>query len=189
MSGPRCRAPPSLPDLLDYWFGDRGGAWEAGIEEHLFDCAECSARLARLPPLGQAVAQAVATGAVRSVLPAAFVRRLKEAGLAIREYRIQPGGSVHCTVAPHDDLVVAHLQAPLGDVDRLDLVLDAGEGGARRRVADVAFDPAAAGVVLASSVPELRRLGEVTQQVELVAVTHGEDRVLGRYTFNHSPWR
>ena len=67
-------------------------------------------------------------------------------------------------VSPADDLVVAYLQVPLRDVQRLDLLVDDAASGARWRVEDVAFDPAAQEVVLASSMIELRRLPVALRQ-------------------------
>ncbi len=189
MSRPSCTMPPPLSELLDYWLGEFDLASEARLEEHLFGCAECSARLERLVQLADAVKHEAREGHLHSVVTAPFIRRLREAGVRVREYRLAPGGSVNCTVTPEDDLVVAHLQAPLENVRRLDLVLDEGFGGARRRLENVAFDPMADTVVLAPSVTELRRLGVTTQRVELVAVDDAAERVIGTYTFNHSPYR
>ena len=83
--------------------------------------------------LGDGIQQVTRAGDVHAVLTAAFIRRLQQSGVRVREYRLQPGGSVNCTVAPEDDLVVAHLHAPLGDVERLDLLLDDVTSGARWR--------------------------------------------------------
>lgn len=33
--------------------------------------------------------------------------------MRVREYRLQPGGSLNCIVAPEDDFVIAHVHAPL----------------------------------------------------------------------------
>ena len=52
---------------------------------------------------------------------------------------------------------------------------------------DVAFDPAADGVVLASSSVALRQLGFATQRVQLLSVADEGENVIARYTFNHSP--
>jgi hypothetical protein len=80
------------------------------------------------------------------------------------------------------------ISAPLGDVERLDLLFDDVTKGARWRVEDVAFDPAAGDVVLSPNVAELRTLRFATQRVQLVAVEHATERVIADYTFNHSPY-
>ena len=74
--------------------------------------------------------------------------------------------------------MVAHLHAPLDKVQRLDLLFDDEASGARWRVEDVAFDPAADEVVLASRTAELRRLPVTTQRVQLLAVERTTERVI-----------
>ena len=155
MIAPTCAA--VAPELIAWWLGELADDREAELEEHLFGCEACSARLRELLRLGEGIQRVTRAGDVHAVLTAAFIRRLQQSGLRVREYRLQPGGSVNCTVAPKDDLVVAHLHAPLGDIERLDLLLDDVASGTRWRAEDVAFDPAAGEVVLAPNVAELRR--------------------------------
>ena len=106
--------------------------------------------------------------------------------MRVREYSLDPGGSVACTVTPDDDLVVAYLHAPLRDVRRLDVLIDNTTSG-KHRVNDVAFDPAANGLVAVTSTSYLRTLGHSQHRVRLVAVDGVDERVIGDYTFNHSP--
>jgi hypothetical protein len=176
------------PELIAYWLGELDGDREAELDEHLFGCEACSTRLRDLVRLGEGIQQVTRAGDVHAVLTAAFIRRLQQSGLRVREYRLQPGGSVNCTVAPDDDLVIAHLHAPLEGVHRLDLLFDDVTQGARWRVEDVAFDPAAGELVLSPNVAELRALRFVTQRVQLVAVEPAAERVIADYTFNHSPY-
>jgi hypothetical protein len=176
-----------LPELLAYWLEELNDVSQARLEEHLFGCAECSGRIARLVKLAKAIRQEFQEGRVGSILTVPFVRQLKEAGMRVREYQIPSGCSVNCTVAPDDDLVVSHLAAPLQDVRRLDFIFES-QGG-RQRLEDIAFDPASGEVVFAPSAAELRKLGVSTHRAQLVAVGPDAERVIGNYTFNHSPWR
>src|SRR5262249_34034419 len=121
------------------------------------------------------------------VVPPSFVKRLHEAGFNIREYRMQPGGSVLCTITPEDDLVVAHLHASLEDVRQLDVLFHDVATGTHQRMKDVAFDPASDEVVLVPSVALLRKLGTATMRAELLAIENTTERVIGVYTFNHFP--
>ncbi len=186
-----CATPILLPELLVFWLGEMDESSNAPCEEHLFACTECSGRLGRLIELARAIRHELVAGRLSSVLSATFVQRLKDAGMRVREYRVEPGGSVHCTVAPDDDLVVSRLGASLRYVHRLDLIfeLDPSEGGARWRLEDIAFDRASDEVVFAPSVAELRKLGVSTQHARLVAVDADGERVIGSYTFDHSPFR
>jgi hypothetical protein len=187
VSDATCTAPPPVTALLAYWLGELEGAREAELEEHLFGCETCSAYLREIVQLGEGIQRVTRAGGVHAVLTAEFVRRLQASGLRVREYRLQPGGSVNCTVAPEDDLVIAHLHARLKDVQRLDLVLEDETSGARWRAEDVAFDPAAGEVVMATKMTELRQLGSATLRAQLLAVERENERVIGEYTFNHSP--
>lgn len=171
-------------ELLEYWLGELDEARELALDEHLFACASCSARLAALVDLGAAIRREFLAGRCTFVTSAPFVRRLKEAGFHVREYALPAGGSVDCTVTPEDDFVVSYLQAPLGGVDRLDLLIDDSTSG-KQRANDVAFD--ADGVVAVTSTAYLRTLRHSQMRVRLVAVQGADERVVGDYTFNHYP--
>jgi hypothetical protein len=186
MTRASCTTPASTQDLLAYWLGEIDEATESRLEEHLFACAACSERLRTVVEFGAAIRSELLHGDFGFVLPAAFIHRLKESGLRVREYNLEPGASVSCTVTPEDDLVVAHMRAPLGDVRRLDLLIEDPVAGSMR-VHDVAFDPAAGGVTMVPSVAFLRTLRHERQRVRLVAVEGVEERVIADYTFNHYP--
>jgi hypothetical protein len=184
MSRTACTTQPQ--ELLQYWLGELDAAHESSLDEHLFACSACSGRLSAIVELGAAIRREFSSGALNVVLPEPFIRNVKEAGLRVREYSLDPGGTVACTVTPDDDLVVAYLHAPLRDVRRLDVLIDNTTSG-KHRVNDVAFDPAADGLVAVTSTAYLRTLGHAQHRVRLVAVDGADERVIGDYTFNHSP--
>ena len=186
MTSAACTTPASTQDLLAYWLGEIDEAAESRLDGHLFACAACSERLRTVVELGAAIRSELLHGDFGFMLPAAFIRRLKESGLRVREYNLEPDGSVNCTVTPEDDLVVAHMRAPLRDVRRLDVLIQDSVAGSMR-VNDVAFDPAADGVTMVPSVAFLRTLKHERQRVRLVAVDGVEERVIADYTFNHYP--
>lgn len=188
MSSQSCRITFPTESLIGYWLGEMDGARESELEEHLFACAECTERLRSVAVLGRGIRQALREGRLHAVLTPSFVRRLQELGLKVREYRVRPGGSVMCTVAPEDDLVVAHLHAPLHDVQRLDILVHDLPQDARARIEDVAFDRNREEVTMLPSTAWLRHLSFATQHVKLLAVDEAGERVLGEYTFNHSPY-
>ena len=170
-------------ELVEYWFGERE---DEALEEHLFGCAECTARLEELAALGAGIRSAFRRGALHAVLPRAFVERLEREGLKLRQYRLAAGESVNCTITGEDDFVVSRLQAPLGGVARLDLVLQASDGEAHT-LHDVPFDPAAGEVLVIPSPERLRARGPFTERARLVSVGAGGARDLGEYTFVHKP--
>lgn len=184
MSEPVCITAIPTSALLAYWLGEEP-ADEARVEEHLMACAHCGARLRGLVRLAEGIRRATRAGAVHAVLSASFVDQLRASGLRVREYRLHPGGSVACTVAPDDDLVVSYLRAPLRDVQRLDVMFEDLVSGQVLRMRDVAFDPSAEEIVLAPNTELLRSFESGPRRARLIAVREGEDRELGTYTFNH----
>src|SRR5688500_20197846 len=106
--------------LLAWWLDELDEEEANEVEAHLFECDECGARLRFLLQLGEAVHRALLDGHVAGAVSGRFIERLREDGLHIREYRLAAGGSVACTVAPDDELLVSYLQAPLEGVRQLD---------------------------------------------------------------------
>jgi hypothetical protein len=167
--------------LVAYWLGELDESQEAAIEEHYLGCAECSAQLAEVEALADGVRRAFAGGLIRAVVTPRFVEQLRSRGLRLREYRVPCNGSVNCSVAPEDDVLLSRLQVPLDGVERVDLIVG------DRRFEDVAFDAASGEVVVAPSIAYIRTMPAYRNVMRLVAVEAGGERVLGEYTFHHSP--
>jgi hypothetical protein len=189
MSGPACTAPLTLAELIEYWLDEAAPDRAEAIEAHLIGCGSCSDRLQDIVALADGMKRIVRTGGVGVFMTKAFVQRLKRAGLRVREYRLQPSDAVSCTIGPTDDWTVAHLSAPLRGVGRLDAVLQDPNAPGPIRFENVPFDESAGEIVFAPDSAGLRSLGVVTQRMRLVAVDEAGERVLGDYTFNHSPYR
>jgi hypothetical protein len=182
-----CRAPIELPALLAYWLGELDAESEARTEEHLLGCAACSRRLEELATLADGVRALTREGVVHAVVSDVFVRRLIEHGVRVREYRVPRNGSVNCTVEPEDEVVISRLEAPLGGIQRLDMVEIGPEGRGQARLEDVPFSVTGDGVAIAQSVDRLRALPASTLRVRLLAVDERGERVIGEYMFNHTP--
>ena len=180
---------PSIDMLLDYWLHDSDSATTDAVDEHLMQCDACGQVLDGLMALGDGVRAAFRAGAVSAVTSDAFVQRLAAQGLQVREYRLPHNGSVNCAVAPGDELLVAHLEAPLQGVARLDALAQLStEPDAQHRLQDIPFDPQAGEVLYIPKLAEVRHLPAHTMQVTLLAVESGGTREVGRYTFRHRPW-
>lgn len=186
MSQRPCAAPIAFPALVDYWLGELAGDREQALEEHLFACGYCAARLEELARLGAGVRAVFGGGGVGAVVSDAFVEKLKRAGLRVREYRVAPGESVSCTISAADDFMVGRLSADLSGVKRLD-VLDEVEGHGRLAMQDVPFDAAAGEVLLCPPAALLRKMPAHVDRIRLIAVDEAGERTLGEYTFVHTP--
>jgi hypothetical protein len=173
--------------LLAWWAGELAAPEQDALEEHLLSCDACARRGQALAATAEGIRSLVRTGALPAVMPPPVVERLQGEGRRIREYRVSPGGGVQCTVSPDDDVVLARLAASFGDVSRLDLAIRV-DDGPEERLCDVPFDPEGDELVFAPSADWLRSLPAHVQKVRLLAVEPQGERLLGEYTFHHSPW-
>jgi hypothetical protein len=177
--------------LLDYWLGDSDAAATDAVDVHLMQCDACGQALDALVAMGRGIRDALRAGAVGGIVGADFVQRLAQQGLRVREYRLTPGGSVNCTVAPDDDLLVSRLVVaqPLHGVQRLDLHVELSfEPAVRHEMQDIPFDARSGEVFWVNKVAELRPRLAFTAQARLLAVEGTTAREVGRYTFDHRPW-
>ena len=188
MTTPACQSPLAWDTLLAYWLGELDPEHEANVEEHYLGCAGCSERLAWLTTLAHETRALTQQSGVSVIISEQFLRRLSERGRHVREYRVPCNGSVNCTVTPEDDFVVAHLEAPLAQVTRVDMVYLDNEGKPQTRLEDIPFLAERGEVVLSTRIDDLRALPATTLQVRLLAVDANGEHRLGDYTFNHTPY-
>ena len=184
MMPPTCAAPIGDQVLLEYWLGELDEAADAGIDEHVLACMACARRLEELVALADGIRSAFSRGTMRVFVTDAFVRSAAEQGTHVREYRVPRNGSVNCSVAPEDELLVSRLEAPLAGVNRLDVISylnDAPTDVFR----DVPFDAASGEVVLTPKIALVRTMPSHRRRFRLVAVDEHGERVIGDYTFNH----
>jgi len=185
MIPPTCAAPIADQTLIQYWLGELDQTAEARIDEHVLGCVECSERLAQIVALADGTRTAFTQGTVRAFVTDAFVRSATKNVTHVREYRVPRNGSVNCTIAPEDELLVARLEAPLGGVSRIDAFsyLDDEPTGVHQ---DIPFDAATSEVVLTPNMAQLRAMPSHRQRYRLVAIDADGERLIGDYTFNHT---
>ncbi len=172
--------------LADYWFGDLPPADAERIGEHLFACDGCGDRLRALAALGDGVRRLAHRGAIQVAVTPSFLETATRAGLRVREYAVPSGGRVACTLTPQDDLLVSRLGADFTGVKRLDVVSQV-EGAPEQRVEDVPVSPEARELIVLQAMPWVRALGPTVLHIRLVARDGAGERVLGDYTFDHTP--
>ena len=182
----RCESPLDWPDLAEYWLESPQGADLDAIEEHLLGCDACGDRLRWLASLGEGIVRLARGGAVEMVVTPSFLERATADGLRTREYRLSPGDSVQCTVTRADDLLVARLQGDFHGLERVDLLAEY-EGRPAQRIEDIPFHPELSELIVSQAMPQMRALGHARLQIRLVGVGPGAERLIGAYTFNHTP--
>lgn len=188
MTRASCTMPIPLDSLLAFWLGELDEPMEARLDEHLLGCGDCAGQLQALVELGDGIRGLVQRGRLRVVVPDTLPKRLVEAGFQVREYHVPRNGSVHCTIAPDDDVVFSCLAAPLADVRQLDVLFFYPGGHGHERLEHVPFNASASEVVVVPGTDLLRALPASTMRMQLIAVEHGSDRLIGEYTFHHTPW-
>ena len=187
---PMCSDPIEFERLVAWWLGELAGGEEEKLEGHFFACAHCAGRLEWLAALSSGVRMAVGAGVLGVVVSAPFVEAMKRAGMRLREYRLGPGMTVNCTIRADEDAVVSRIRAPLAGVKRLDAVRRVEVGGVEQpevRLEDVPFDPASGEVLFIPSAAWVKKMPAMRQHVRLLAVEEEGERLVGEYTFAHTP--
>jgi hypothetical protein len=173
--------------LADYWFGALSGPDEETVEEHLFECDPCGARLREVMALAEGVRRLAREGNLRMVVSDALLERMAADGLRVREYAPPPGGSVQCTVTEDDDLMIGRLAADLSGARRVDLCWCDQHGVERLRLRDIPFRADASSVVLQEPVALMKASPTATLIARLLAVDDAcTERLLGEFTFHHT---
>ncbi len=182
-----CSNPVDAGVLADYWLAALREPEEQAIEEHLFTCDECGARLREVIALAEEIRKLARQGSLTMVISDAFVKRAAEQGLHVREYSPPRWGSVECTVSAEDDFLIGSLTADLSAAKRLDLSLCDDHGIERLRLPDIPFRSQAGAVMFQQSITYAKASPSDTMIARLVAFDEsGSERLLGEYTFNHT---
>lgn len=182
---PICAAPLSDGRLLEYWVRDPGDALEADrVEEHLFSCGACAARLHSLVSLADGLSTLVRQGRVSGIVSRAMLNRMQRDGLTVRMYSLEPGDTVPCCVYPADDVVVTALRADLSSVEAVTLSVATGDTHLER-FENVPVSGPAGEVLWATPAAVVRRFPSMRLQLILSSAVDTRAE-LGRYILEHS---
>jgi hypothetical protein len=184
---PTCPSPVDAAVLANYWLAALPTPEEEAVEEHLFACDPCGARLREMIALGEGVRKLAREGSLRMVVSDAFLKRAAEDGLRVRQYTPPPGGGVECTVTAEDDILIGRLAANLSGAKRVDLSICDERGGELLRMADIPVSPEASSVIYQESITFAKAMPSSKMIARLVAFDEaGVERLLGEYVFNHT---
>ena len=173
--------------LAEYWLGTLVAAEEESVEEHLFACEECGARLDWVIALAEGLRAVTREGSLLTVVSETFLKRAEAEGLRVRQYAPPAGGSVQCTVTAQDELLVGRLAAKLSTAKKIDLSLCDPGGVEQFRLRDIPFEPAAGSVLWQQSITFAKAAPTSTMVAKLIEVGEsGSENLLGEYTFCHT---
>jgi len=182
-----CSNPIDAAVLADYWLAALPSSEEEAVEEHLFDCDQCGARLREVIALAEGVRKLAREGSLQMVVSDTFLKRAAAEGLRVREYAPPPGGAVQCTVTAEDDILIGRLAANLSGAKRVDLCFCDERGVEQVRLPDIPVHPGAGSVAFQESITFAKAAPTNTMIARLVTFDEaGSERLLGEYTFNHT---
>lgn len=183
--------PLALDTLVAYHLGELAPEEEGRVEAHYFECETCAARLRFVESLAREVAAVIREGRVSAGVTSAFAKLAAERGVTLRRYDVEIGESIHCTVAPEDDLVITRLGVPLPPGTPVDLeteVAPVGSDSVLRFVTpDLTVDAESGGVIFAQASESLRSYPKSRVVLRVRARESGE--LFGPYTLHHTPWQ
>jgi hypothetical protein len=180
------RACLTFGELADYWTSDLGQPEVERIEAHVFECAECAARLADSERLRQRLRDTIRAGAFHAFITDSILNQLSRDGVRVRTYTVDPGSRVECAVWADDEVIVARLRGDFTGVTSVSSVMRLDSGEEVDRLLDAPVRDGSRELLFALSAEGLRRGPD---RPMLLTVTAGPDPqgriVLGEYLFDH----
>ena len=179
-----CASPIADERLIDYWTGDLPVDDGATLEEHLFSCAACSARLEEVASVAGGVAALARQGRISGVISRGLLNRLQRDGVRVRQFTLDPGETVPCAAFPGDDVVVTSLHANMAGVRAVSLRVTGPGGTVFGAIDDIPVPVAATGILRATPGALVRSLP--SQQMRLTLRSADDAAILGEYVLEHT---
>ncbi len=181
-----CQVPVPDTVLLDYWARDLLDGEEMNrVEEHLFACGDCSARLEQMVALGSGLAALLRQGRVSGIVSRAVLNRLQRDGARVRMFWLAPGETVPCAVFPGDDVIVTVLRADLSGVERVTLSVTGPNEAPFSRYDDVPVSGEQDELLWATPAAVVQQLPSMRLELTLTSAGAAPTE-LGRYVLEHS---
>ena len=181
---PACASPIADARLIDYWTGELPAAEEPSIEEHMFACADCSARLEAVAALAGGVAALARQGRISGIISRALLNRLQRDGVRVRQYTLDPGETVPCAAFPGDDVVVTVLNANLAGVRAVSLRMTGPDDAVMAAIDDIPVSASPTGVLWATPGALIRSLP--SQRVRLTIRSADGAGLIAEYGLDHT---
>lgn len=180
-----CLTPIADETLVDYWSGGLPPQESEALEEHVFRCAACAARLEQVAAMAAAITSLARRGRFSGIITRATLNRLQHDGVRVRVYSLLPGDVVPCSVFPDDDLVVTSMRGDFGGVDTVTVSVSGSTPLSGVVLDDVPVSAAERELLWAAPGSLIRQMP--TSRV-VVTVTAGgpNGRPIGEYILDHT---
>jgi len=177
-----CLNPIADETVVDYWSGGLPAAESEAVEEHVFSCAACAARLEAVASIAIGITALARQGRVSGIITRATLNQLQRDGVRVRVYAVAPGDVVPCAVFPDDDLVVTSIRGDFAGTDAITLSVTGSTPMSGLVLDDVPVSVAEGELLWATPGSLIRQMP--TSRVTLT-VTAGGRRV-GEYVLDHT---
>ena len=91
-----CLTPIADETMADYWSGGLPPQQSEAVEEHVFGCASCAARLEAVAAMAAGITSLARQGRVSGIISRATLNQLQRDGVRVRVYSLLPGDIVPC---------------------------------------------------------------------------------------------
>jgi anti-sigma factor RsiW len=177
-----CVDPILEETLVDYWSGGLPAAESEAIEEHVFSCARCAARLESVASLGIGITALARQGRISGIIARSTLNQLQRDGVRVRVYSVAPGDVVPCAVFPDDDLVVTSIRGDFAGIEAVTVSVTGSAPMSALVLDDVPVSVAEGELLWATPGSLIRQMP--TSRVTLT-VTAGARRI-GEYVLDHT---
>jgi hypothetical protein len=176
-----------IPDetLVDYWYGGLSTPQADAIEEHVFSCSACAARLEAVASLAGAITSLARQGRIGGIISRSTLNQLQRDGVRVRLYSVSPGDVIPCAVFPDDDVVVTAMRGDFSGVDAVTISVSG-----RAPLSEVILDDVpvseAEGEILWAAPGSLIRQMPTSRVTLTVTAGHATGPLIGEYVLDHS---
>jgi hypothetical protein len=177
-----CLNPIADETAVDYWSGGLPAEQSEAVEEHVFSCATCAARLEAVVSMADGVASLARQGRVSGIIARATLNQLQRDGVRVRIYAVAPGDVVPCAVFPDDDLVVTSIRGDFAGLEAVTLSVSGSTPMSGLVLEDVPVSATEGELLWATPGALIRQMP--TSTVTLTVTAGG--RRIGEYVLDHT---
>lgn len=175
-----------LDELLEYYLGELASERAELVETHVFECTVCGDRLDALHRSAAAMVALVRGGEIAGWGTGALANRMARDRLNVRQYVVEPGDTVACTVAAGDDYLMGRFVLPDGEVGLVDMHVFDAAGVQVMRVDDLVIDARSRHAIMLIPARPTHTEPSTLLRYVLVTSSDGGERELARYGLDHT---
>ena len=180
-----CLTPIADETIVDYWSGGLPTPQSEALEEHVFSCAACAARLEAVASMAAGITSLARRGRVSGIISRATLNQLQRDGVRVRVYSLLPGDVVPCAVFPDDDLVVTSMRGDFAGVEAVTLSITGSTPMSGAVLDDVPVS-AVEGELLWATPGSLIRQMPTSRLTLTVTAGRANGRRIGEYVLDHT---